>query len=274
MSPSPKKKWIALVACSLLLVGALLTLWKRSSPAPNPKAPLVSAPAKDDRTNTPSTDTLANTDPPPGEPQQTINEVLQKKHSQHAVAPIESTTTPDPKLLTDGCYTLTYKHQDLADHRSGEACAQHKNLLTLPSQKIAAKSLCVKVNGTPTKFAFDSKKNQLLLSSIAGVKSEITVRYCTGSAKCAEDCTIPRDEFMEALGAIDQNGSQPSVTWDAGRTAKGPTQEESALDQELLGLKRELAGAERNSEEIFRGWSAEKEKPLHCKAQPGKVAKL
>lgn len=179
-----------------------------------------------------------------------------------------------PAAQTDACYTLSYKHQDLPGHQSGEACTQHKNLLALPGQKLSAKSLCVRVNGTPVKFAFDSKKNHVLLSSIAGPRSEITVRYCTGGATCAEDCTVPRDEFMEALGAVDTSGSQPTVAWDIRNSQKGPTKEEAALDKELVELKRELASVERNSEEIFKGWVAGKEKAVTCKATPGKVAKL
>jgi hypothetical protein len=179
-----------------------------------------------------------------------------------------------PAAQPDGCFTLAFKHQDLPGHQNGEACTQHKNLLALPSQKLSAKSLCVRVNGTPVKFAFDSKKNHVLLSSIAGPRSEITVRYCTGGATCAEDCTVPRDEFMEALGAVDTNGSKPTVAWDIRNSGKGPTKQEAALDKELVELKRELASVERNSEEIFKGWVAGKEKAATCKASPGKVAKL
>lgn len=100
------------------------------------------------------------------------------------------------------CFYESFHHKPTSGHTDEEACSRHKNLLKLTHANPSAAHFCVRVNGTPVKFM--RKGDEILIGSIAGPKAKITVNYCLGKSNCDElakdDCTVPKDEFMEALG--------------------------------------------------------------------------
>lgn len=121
----------------------------------------------------------------------------------------------------DQCVTITYQHKSSAAHEDEESCSHHKNMLKMPDldgKKIAANSVCVRVNGTPVHYlTVKGRPAELIFGSVAGPKSKVTVRYCTGLAQgCAkEECNVPKDEFMEAIGGSDGKGSNAKLgQWD------------------------------------------------------------
>ena len=97
----------------------------------------------------------------------------------------------------------------MASHGDEESCSHHKNMLKLTQPadlRMNAASVCVRVNGTPVHYlTVKGHADELLFGSVAGPKSKVTVRYCTGKAQgCTkEDCTVPKDEFMEAIGGAE-----------------------------------------------------------------------
>jgi hypothetical protein len=168
----------------------------------------------------------------------------------------------------DQCVTITYRHKALASHPDEESCSHHKNLLklALPTEgRINPASVCVRVNGTPVHYlTVKGHADELLFGSVAGPKSKVTVRYCTGKAvACAkEDCTVPKDEFMEAIGGSD-GGTQdaklgqwdptapPSTVADVMAKLDGSVKKELETNDDLNG--RAPAG------ELFKDWIGQTE---------------
>ena len=111
---------------------------------------------------------------------------------------------PKPVEPEPACYTVTYTHKALAGHKNMDECSQHRNLIKLGDSKVSQKSVCVRVDGTPVKF--DWVKSAILLGPVAGPNTKITVRYCQPKAKdsCADDCKLPKDDFMAALGGDEE----------------------------------------------------------------------
>jgi hypothetical protein len=150
-----------------------------------------------------------------------------------------------PAPVYDQCITVTYAHKPSGSHPDEESCSHHKNMLKIPElegKKIADGSLCVRVNGVPVHYLTVKKRpDELIFGAVAGPKSKVTVRYCTGLAKgCAiEKCEIPKDEFMDAIGGGDGNkGQNPKLgQWDP----TGPAQKEADVMAKLdATVKREL----------------------------------
>lgn len=173
-----------------------------------------------------------------------------------------------PAEAQDQCVTITYHHKPTPTHNDEEACSHHKNMLKLSKlgdARIAAQTVCVRVNGTPVHYlTVKGHPDELIFGSVAGPKSKVTVRYCTGKAQgCVkEDCTVPKDEFMEAIGGGD-SGEQAAKLgqWDPDAPAAKEADVMAKLDGEV---KKEL---ETNDDlngrapagEIFKDWIGETE---------------
>ncbi len=168
------------------------------------------------------------------------------------------------------CFTVTYHHKKLGDHADGEICSLHKNLVKLKHPKVNFKSLCVKVNGTPVKY--EKTKGGVLVAAIAGPNAKITARYCLDQANCSDECKIPRDEFMDAIGGAEdevahvgaKKGKKKSAKWDPNDKS-----EDADISAEFDGeLARELAGG--GNLNVFDGWVEETESPA-CGTQGASV---
>ncbi|MCM2322936.1 MAG: hypothetical protein NDJ90_06705 [Oligoflexia bacterium] len=149
-----------------------------------------------------------------------------------------------------GCVTLVFHHKKQTGHTDEEACSQHKNLIKLPHANPT--SLCVRVNKTPVRFQqIAGKPNEILVAAIAGPRSEITARYCFGKATCQEDCTIPKDEFMDAIGGSDSDKLAGAGQWDNGaKEADVNAHLDAEMKRELDNLDRHVRG----DNGVFNGW--------------------
>jgi hypothetical protein len=183
------------------------------------------------------------------------------------VATAQKSATPAAPVL-DQCVTITYQHKPSAAHPDEESCSHHKNFLKMPEfdgKKIAAGSVCVRVNGTPVHYlTVKGHADELIFGSVAGPKSKVTVRYCTGLAQgCAkEDCSIPKDEFMEAIGGGDGKGQNPKLgQWDpsapAGKAADVMAKLDSTVKRELE-TNDDLNGRA-PAGEIYKDWIGQSE---------------
>ena len=202
------------------------------------------------------------------------------------VAPAITTTelAPLPGALAvaekqDQCVTITYHHKALASHPDDESCSHHKNMLKmadlpqLNGLRVNPASVCVKVNGTPVHYlTVKGHADELIFGSVAGPKSVVTVRYCTGKSDgCAkEDCTVPKDEFMEAIGGNEDAQQNAKLgQWDP----DSPSAKESDVMAKLDGqVKKEL---ETNDDlngrapagELFKDWLGQTETAVCGTAQ-------
>jgi hypothetical protein len=160
---------------------------------------------------------------------------------------------------------MTYKHKTLASHPDEESCSHHKNILKLTGSDINSKSVCVRVNGTPVHYlSVKGHSDELVFGSVAGPKAKVTVRYCMGKgsecAKFAEECTVPKDEFMEAIGGSAGESKDAKLgQWDP----SNPSEKEADVMARLDGeVKKEL---ETNDDlngrapagEMFKDWIGE-----------------
>ncbi|HTL11948.1 MAG TPA: hypothetical protein VL588_05650 [Bdellovibrionota bacterium] len=174
----------------------------------------------------------------------------------HTAAPsspeVAKAPAPAAPVIHDDCHVVTFKHQDLASHRDGEACLHHRNLLKIPAERLNGRSVCVRVNNKPVKFALDKKHaGQILIPAVAGPESVISVSYCTGKLTCAEDCKVPKDEFLAAIGGADDGGA-----------GFGGGSEDAALEKELKALNGAAGGGSSNA--AFAGWITQGEPKAAC----------
>lgn len=177
----------------------------------------------------------------------------------------EQVAVPKP---VDTCVTVAFRHKALPGHSDEEACSSHKNHIKLPHENIKQDSLCVRVNGTPVHYvSVKGHSDEIVIGAIAGPKAKVTVKYCVGKATCAqvEDCSIPKDEFMEAIGGNEGNESKNARLgqWDPAH----PSEKEADVLAKLDGdVKRELAtnddlNGRSNKGEIFKDWISEDPTP-------------
>lgn len=162
-----------------------------------------------------------------------------------------------------GCYTVSFKHKKIDSHANGVACTKHKNLLSLgEGLAINPKSICLKVNGVPVKFNRNpSNANEIVFGSIAGPDSVVTARYCIGKSNCGEKCVVPKDDFLDAIGAgTDEfDDEMPVVQWDPNKDKKVAKKDEK-VDSELKSLKTEMAKGSVSIERqnFFKDWLGNK----------------
>ncbi|OFZ71412.1 MAG: hypothetical protein A3K03_05625 [Bdellovibrionales bacterium RIFOXYD1_FULL_44_7] len=182
--------------------------------------------------------------------------------------PVGQTAASDRKSGTAGevekpsCLTFIYKHKRDSAHSSDEVCSGHRNLIRIANQKINARSICARVDGTPVAFQIASKVKDgthLVIGPVVGPDSKVSVSFCEGNAKCKEKCVVPKDQFLQAIGG-DTGIQQVNAKWD-------PNDKENNDDvnQELDDeIKRELA--DDSDLPIFDGWIIEKE-AASCRVQ-------
>ncbi len=176
---------------------------------------------------------------------------------------------------TQGCFTVTFKHKRMMAHSSDETCSHHKNVVKLYHKKVDAKSICVRVDGKPVKFAVNKKDSrELMIAGVAGPEAKITARYCVGKSGCSEDCKVPRDDFMAAIGGEDDlKGGTEIGHWDSDAPSETETKNTAKLNSELKRELAELDEVEPGTSEgvsIFRDWVGEEEIPA-CGSKQAKL---
>jgi len=183
------------------------------------------------------------------------------------------------------CLTLNFTHVKTQNHSGSQRC-NHRNSIKLDGKQspelaqvlknLDPKSVCVKADGTPVEFqrssGADKVLDRILIGAVAGPESTISIRLCPKSiqAKCADDCKIPRDEFMEAIGGGEQEDAADSADKSpdlAGATKTQParapaqawdpnTQDTDSEDVAALEDEFRHASAKNNELSLFDGWSA------------------
>jgi hypothetical protein len=266
MHPSPKNKIVVLSIALFITLGSYWLVKKTSRDSGTSEMGQRSIASQNEKNaGTPvsnSTNSKSNTTAtgsiPGGSVAGTPGSTTDQKQAPSGT---EAAAQPETaKKLTENCFTVTYVHKKISSHSDGEACLRHKNLIVLnhPEQaentKINTKSVCIRVNGAATKFAFvPNKSNQVIIGPEAGPHAKITARYCVGKSLCQEDCTIKKDEFMAALGADDSDAA--AVDWDG---SKEVAKEDSELENEMAKLNgnaEKRGGSSRP--EVFEGWISE-----------------
>jgi len=167
------------------------------------------------------------------------------------------------------CVKQFYEHPNKNDpNLNAEEWLDIKNVIPLIEEKINLHSVCVRVNGTPIHYRLIKKQAHkfIVFDSIAGPSSKVSVSYCFGKVMCQEKCHIPKDEFLDAIGAYEEENYDFSVTvedWDLKDNKKRKLKDEEALQGELKGLRNVLALSD-GENKIFSDWKKIEEKSF-CK---------
>lgn len=265
-----------------VLVGFGIYRWM-SGGRPTTPAPEIEAPGRDTASTPSQPETTAPAAAPSNAPVPTAAPTAAKTAtippltpatqanapSANPAAPTPVPPAPAAAPVADSCHSMTFSHQAAEGHEDGEACLYHKNLIKLAgvSGEINPKTVCVRVNGKPAKFKFVPAKPeaQVLLGSLAGPTTKISVTFCTGKMTCAADCTVPKDDFMEAIGGAETDEDlftdrASKVGWKKG---KNPQKEEETLRRELAELKKNLKD-ELKKGSLFEGWELSTTAPASC----------
>jgi hypothetical protein len=229
-----------------LAVGLLLHQRQRGSETP--------VPSKDGAVTTGNTTQV--TDAPAA-----TKEGAAAPHAGVATPGKPGATAAAPATVADDsprCFTVTYKHKSAPGHSDADSCAQHRNLIRLvppAGARVNPGSVCVRVDGTPARFKAGKQAGTFVVAAAAGPDSKITARYCVGKYDCNEDCKVPKDPFLEAIGGNDAEGEETAEGAKKGRAVAWDESEAPVADvaDELDGdLRKELAGEAESS--VYEGW--------------------
>ena len=166
--------------------------------------------------------------------------------------------TAKPAEPEQSCYSLTLNHKSMPGHSDMDSCSMHRNLIRIKHAQVNLKTLCVRVDGTPVAFQVKEQTKEniaLTIGPIAGPTSKITARYCVGKEACPEECKIPKDEFMAAIGGDDEGTG--AVKAPTGKMAKWDANDQES-DSDVSGeleadIQKELA--EKTELALFEGWN-------------------
>lgn len=173
-----------------------------------------------------------------------------------------------PVVEEHGCFDLAFKHVPTAGHSDNESCARHRNVVTLKHKNVNLASVCVRVGKTPVKFdrykpsAKEAKAgdvsdfDRIVIGTYAGPHAQVNVRYCLGKDSCNEDCKIPKDEFMAAIGAREDDGGPVQLGhWQKGDDGEQAAKLNSDLKRSLASFE-ESGAAEVGPLTTFKGWES------------------
>jgi len=189
--------------------------------------------------------------------------------SKTPLAAVSPTPVAAPKIEVKApepeCFSIAFRHKKLGGHASDEDCSHHKNLLRMKHKNINPAALCIRVNGRPVAFQpVKGAPSDFLISSIAGPQAKIIANYCIGKARCNEECKVPRDEFMEAIGGSDEE-SPKAGKWGAGE-ADARDIASAKMDAEI---RKEMADIDAASD-VFGDWILDAETVLSCQLKAKK----
>lgn len=102
----------------------------------------------------------------------------------------------------------------------------------------------------------------------------ITASYCSKGMSCAENCKIPKDDFLAAIGANTQDNEDEfstggaAIQWDPSKKS-ALNNVDQELDKEMGSLKKEFTKTNFQLRNVFQGWIGSKAKPS-CQALASK----
>jgi len=176
-------------------------------------------------------------------------------------APGTQTAKVEAPKEPEGCVTFAYRHKKASGHTSDDACSHHKNLIQLKHVAVNPSTVCVRVNKRPVAFqTVKGHADQILIGAVAGPNTDITVRYCLGKTKCSEDCAIPKDEFLSAIGGSEIEGGGKVAQWDPAEAEK-EADVNGHLDKDIKNELERLDEARPDSRmaAVFQDWIAGQE---------------
>ena len=195
-----------------------------------------------------------------------------EKASAETMANTGSVASAPAAVAPDTCFVATYQRdKESKAFVDNEEWAQQRNLVHLAKNEVNKDSVCVRVNGTAVKHEWTAKG--VVFGPVAGPGAKITVRYCMGKEQCKEECKIPKDDFMAALGTEDDSDSKGDAKAKpkskAGRWAasEGGADVGTTVEAEMA---KELA--DQADLVVFDGWSGKGEHPA-CTRRVASVSK-
>lgn len=194
-------------------------------------------------------------------------------------APVQTQaqTESQTEKPASGCFVVSYSHERTRMHEDEEDCFHHRNLIRLKHETIDSRSLCVRVNGTPVRFQRDPKDSRdLIIGPVAGPDAKITAQYCVGKSSCKQDCTVARDEFLDAIGANASDGDEADdvkadvqlARWDSDgekdANAEVSAKLQTEINREIAKVAVKAKKESTPSLALFKGWSGDSEETLQC----------
>ncbi len=197
-----------------------------------------------------------------GAPSAQVGQIPAGSTAAHTTAPGAQTAqvAAVPKE-PEGCVTFAYRHKKSSGHTSDDACSHHKNLIRLKHVVVNPSTVCVRVNKRPVAFqTVKGHADQILIGAVAGPSTDITVRYCLGKTKCSEDCAVPKDEFLSAIGGSEIEGGGKIAQWDPADVEK-EADVNGNLDKDIKNELERLDEARPDSRmaAVFQDWIAGQE---------------
>ncbi len=242
-----KQRALTKIALSAVIIGMALSGCSKGCSRKAPEANVAAVGTEDLRSTQPTNSSDRKLGKDTGTLPTGSEDLVPSKPS----APVQAQVPPLPKEKP--CFTVTFKTKS-------NACMHHRNLLRLEHANVNAKSLCVRVDGTPIRYqAVPQSKNgkghlALLIGPVSGPQAKVTATFCEDKEKCKETCTVPKDEFMEAIGG-DLSDGQVHAKWDP-----DDAENDNDVSQELDDdIKRELAS--NGDLATFEGWTASDSAP-------------
>jgi hypothetical protein len=177
---------------------------------------------------------------------------------------------PKPEPPKDACFTVSYRHKH-KNGASGGACSHHKNLIRVKAPeglKFNPKTVCIRVNGTPVKFTpAKGKSTEFVIGTVVGTNTQVTARYCTGKLSCNENCKVPKDDFVAAIGGNEMDTTDKEqlaiAVWDKEDPNEKGVEDaklQKDMHKELKDLD-EVAKAAAEGYTLFSDWVPETEAP-------------
>lgn len=180
-------------------------------------------------------------------------------------------TTPSaptaPKVEAAPCQLLSFEHKEGLKPKERALSTEKPNAFLIADKNLNTKTVCVRVNETPVRFKIAKDKktkfNKILIGPVAKTDAKVTIRFCTGKASCKEDCSVPKDEFMEAIGGLSDELDEALADNQDTQWNKG--QEDAKLQAELTSLKDTLQNGKPS---LFEAWEKKLQAPA-CPAHAG-----
>jgi hypothetical protein len=162
------------------------------------------------------------------------------------------------------CHSIEYRPTAAAKGRDLEEFLDQTNAFPILHANVNTKTVCLKINDQPVAFRLQKHKGQweAVVGGIVGPESKIHLSYCSGKAKCKEDCKIPQKRFMDE--AIDGAGGDETLFGSWGPENDAETRKQlMARNQELRSVASENQAL--NDQAMMRDWKIEPGKDRACK---------
>lgn len=248
-SPQSKTKWILLGSLALTAGALGVGFWLKHHSS-EPVASHVSAPESqsvDEKSKSaPVAEVSASEKEAAQKSQAPSNPEASsaKKNGGSASEPVSTTVSKTETSSPASCFEISFE----SDKK--DLSAYSRNLIRLPVSAFNAKSVCIKVNGTPVKFiSSKEKKNEFIIGAMTRSNSKVSVRYCEEGAQCKESCVVPKDEFIEALAGEENLSRSEHVA-----QGFGDTETDQKVERELAAFKDDLNGADHEKGQFYADW--------------------